>query len=201
MISTRDASERPQSSRSRHVHDVHIALRVTWVVLLVAVAYLFLPASLGGPTSYVIVSGTSMEPTYASGDLLVLREAPAYEAGDVITYRIPEGDIGQGIGVVHRVVGGDDQTGLITQGDNKGFIDPWSPTHGDVLGKVRWHVPNGGIVLAWLRQPIILGALAASLAVAFYVAEDPKEPKRRRRRRQDLGHGSEGETSDPVVGA
>jgi hypothetical protein len=37
------------------------------------------PAHLGGPASYVIVYGISMEPTYQHGDLVVARTSEAYE--------------------------------------------------------------------------------------------------------------------------
>jgi signal peptidase I len=150
---------------------------MTWArwVLFAALVYLVLPTSLGGVTSYVMVSGSSMNPTYTHGDLLILREAPTYEVGDIITYRVPDGEPGAGLGVVHRIVGGDATAGYVTQGDNNGFLDPWRPHDQDVLGQVEIHLPGLGLFVAWLRQPIIAGGLLAAIAVGLYVAEGPDE--------------------------
>lgn len=134
---------------------------VSWVpaALVVAVAAFLWPATWGGGTTLVVVAGESMEPTYASGDLVVAR-AGAAEVGDVVVYR-PDGVDGY---VVHRIVGGDATTGWTTRGDNNGWDDVWHPTGDDVAGVVRWHVPGLGAVTPVLGSPTTWLALALVVA-------------------------------------
>jgi signal peptidase I len=105
-----------------------------------------------------------MEPTYRSGDLVVVRRQENYEVGDIVAYRIPRGEPGEGIIVIHRVVGGSSQEGLVTKGDNRQGPDLWRPTAADVVGKAWIHVPGGGRILAFLRSPLVVATLAGGLA-------------------------------------
>ena len=146
------------------------------VILFLAVAVLFLPDVLGGRASYIIVSGESMEPRYETMDLVVMRRTGAYAPGDLITYRIPEGDAGAGHQVIHRVVGGNGTSGYVTQGDNKANPDLWHPTDVDVVGEEWFGLPGVGRWLLWLRQPHVFGALAAAIVVASIVARPDPRP-------------------------
>lgn len=134
-------------------------------VLLAAVTFLVWPVTFGGATSFVGVDGRSMDGTYATGDLIVLREQPAYAVGDIVTFRVPAGEFGAGAHVIHRIVGGDGTTGFITQGDNKPLIDPWRPKTSDVVGKSWVRVPGAAARFQQLGQPVPLGALCAGLTV------------------------------------
>jgi signal peptidase len=118
------------------------------------------PTSLGGPASYVFVSGESMEPTHHNADLIVARRTSSYETGEVIVYRVPEGETGAGALVIHRIIGSDAQ-GLITQGDNRGHADLWRPAPEDVVGEVWIAIPGAGRWLAVLRSPLIFATVAA----------------------------------------
>ena len=124
--------------RFRRVRNV-----VGWLVtvaILVAMGWLLLPARFGGPVSYVVVRGTSMEPTYHVGDMLYVREQSSYEIGDVIVYRIPEGAPGEGVQVVHRLVEIRSDGTFTLRGDNRDRADldhpvavvasPTTPSHG-----------------------------------------------------------------------
>lgn len=131
--------------------------------MLVAVLLLgwLWPAQLGGCTSLVVVSGGSMEPTYAPGDLLVARcGEPA--VGDVVVYEPPTVP---GARVVHRVVGGD-AAGWELQGDANDWLDPWQPEQGHVLGRVVLHLPGLGITgvlldpLLWVALVVVGAGLA-----------------------------------------
>lgn len=130
-------------------------------VLLLAGWFVWLrPTVLGGPASYIIVSGFSMEPTYYEGDLVVLQAQPDYEIGDIVAFRV------QGSNVIHRII--DKSPGGYTlQGDNKNAPDPWTPTNDDVLGKAWFHIPAGGRYLLTLKQPLTLALFIA--AVAFVI--------------------------------
>ncbi|GEA88171.1 signal peptidase I [Cellulomonas cellasea] len=115
-----------------------------------ALAWLVWPSTLGGCTTVTIVSGHSMEPTYVTGDLVVSRCGEP-RVGDVVVYR-PAGE--NGGRVIHRVVGGDAESGWRMQGDNNDFTDPWSPRGEEVQGIARVHVPHAGTVAAVLLSPL-----------------------------------------------
>ena len=128
------------------------------------------PTNLGGPMTYLLVRGSSMLPTYSGGDFVILRQEASYQVGDAVTYRVPAGEIGAGHLVLHRIVGGSASEGFDLQGDNNDALDPWHPRASDIAGKVWLAVPAVGRAIAVLRQPIILGALAASVVVGWFVA-------------------------------
>ena len=147
----------------------------TWLALLAVVlgwVLLFRPTTLGGPAHYVLVSGTSMEPTLDGGDLVVLRQQSAYSPGDIVAFRVPEGDASAGRIVIHRVVSDSPDDGLTTQGDNMDIRDPWRPSQNDVLGKMWFRVPYFGRFLDILQVPAYLAA-AAAVVTLFLILSGP----------------------------
>ena len=116
-----------------------------FVALVAAWAIFLRPEFLGGPTTYVIVAGHSMEPTLHAGDLVVTLRQGTYRRGDVIAYHIMKGQPGAGILIIHRIVGGSTAAGYITQGDNRRYRDPWRPRPRDIEGKRTLHVPRFGM--------------------------------------------------------
>ncbi|HEY8170476.1 MAG TPA: signal peptidase I [Candidatus Limnocylindria bacterium] len=138
------------------------------------------PVSLGGPATFVAIRGDSMEPTYHSGDLVVLFSADRYEPGDPIGYRVPEGELGAGLVVVHRVIGGNGADGYVLHGDGNPAPDPWNPDDGDVVGRVVLRLPLVGSLVAAIRQPATLAALASALVVTLVLFWQPRRPARRR---------------------
>lgn len=161
----RDDPRGPTRSRWRAVGKglslgLSLALALTWLVLL-------RPPFLGGATSYVIVSGVSMEPGMHTGDLVLARHQRSYAKGDVIAYRIPDGDPAAGSMVIHRIVGGDGVAGYLTRGDNTSGDDLWRPTDDDVRGRAWVLVPRAGQALALLQTPIGLALLAGVVTVTL----------------------------------
>lgn len=141
---------------------VMIGVALAWVAFL-------RPPSLGGGTHYIMVSGSSMEPTMHTGDFVIARSQPSYRTGDIVVYRVPEGDVGAGSLVIHRIVGGSATEGYLLQGDNPSITMPdlWRPTPEDIAGK-RWVlIPRAGKVLPYLRSPVIVGLLAGLFAFWF----------------------------------
>jgi signal peptidase len=156
------------------------AVATALTILAVGGWALFLrPASLGGPAGYVMVSGESMEPTYHNGDFVVSRKQGSYRSGDIVVFRVPKGEVGEGHHVIHRIIGGSAETGFTTQGDNRASPDLWHPTNEDVVGEVWFKVP--GAASRWLpvlRTPVALGLLAGLWA--FWVAMAPLARERAR---------------------
>lgn len=128
------------------------------------------PQALGGPAGYVLVRGVSMEPGYHTADLVIVRPQPAYEVGDIVAYRVPEGDVGAGVMVIHRIVGGSASEGFVMQGDNNASPDDWRPRPGDVVGSAWFSLPGAGALLQWLHSPLVLASMAAGIAAAVIAA-------------------------------
>jgi signal peptidase I len=148
-------------------------LTAGWVAALAALAWLLWPVPLGGLATVTIVSGSSMEPTYHTGDLALVRRTGDIAAGDVIVYRVPAGEPGEGRHVIHRVIGGDAAGGWVTRGENRDTPDIWRPRPTDVLGTVRGTIPQGGTLALQALSPLGLGL---GIAVLFLWALWPSAP-------------------------
>jgi signal peptidase I len=163
------AVESAQSSRSWTRE--RMAAKVATALFLIAIAgwVVFLrPANLGGPLTYVIVSGESMEPTLFQEDLAVVRKQSSYAPGDVIAFKVAEGEAGQGAIVIHRILE-EGPDGYVMQGDNKPIPDIWTPVDDEITGKLWFHVDGAGKILAFGRSPLILALFAAALAFVLVV--------------------------------
>lgn len=143
----------------------------SWVIFALVVLFwatLFRPQALGGPASYVMVSGNSMEGALTGGDLAVVRRAHDYGPGDVVVYRVPDSDPAlAGSLVIHRIVGGSGGRGFETRGDNRDSSDNWHPTAGDVVGTVWFRVPGFARGIVMLRNAIVPAFLGAVLLMAL----------------------------------
>ena len=150
----------------------------TGLTVLIALGwFIFLrPQFLGGPASYIRISGTSMEPLYHSNDLVVVTEQDAYEVGDVLAFRIPEGEEGEGVVVIHRVIGGDAASGYVMQGDNRETEDQWRPTPEEVVGKAIFKIPGARIILPILFSPLGLALIAGLGSMWILLSDDEKKP-------------------------
>ena len=72
----------------------------------------------------VVLSG-SMEPTLSVGDLLIVKEQPGYEVGDIVVYQSGS------MPVVHRIVDVAEDT-VTTRGDANNVDDAAFPAHAAV---------------------------------------------------------------------
>ena len=143
------------------------------LLLLVILGFVFsllAPTRIGGRTSYVIVTGNSMEPFLHRGDLTILRQTGDYEIGDVVTYHHPR--LGR---VIHRIV---DRSGdkYILQGDNNSWIDSYQPVVADIAGELLLHIPRAGSVVWGFRTPLGAALLAGVIGVLlFWPGADEQE--------------------------
>lgn len=145
----------------------HTKLGRAGVLAAVGVAVLWFvflrPAFLGGPATYIVVSGESMLPSLRSGDFVLAVKSRAYRTGDVVAFRVPRGDPGGGTLVIHRVVGASARDGYVLKGDNREFRDPWMPRGSEIAGKPLVTIPRLGLLFAFLRAPLGLAAVAGLL--------------------------------------
>ena len=166
---------------------------ITGALLLIAGAFwLFLaPPKIGGRSSYVITSGISMEPSFHTGDLAIVRPVGDYRVGDVVAYHSSL----LHVVVLHRIIaihGGH----YVFKGDNNNFVDPTHPTRSQLVGALWVHIPHGGVVLHWLHSPVT-GAVLCGLVALLLVGTG--ETKRRRDRRGNRGHGSARQGVSPMT--
>ena len=151
--------------------------------IVVAWSLWFRPASLGGPASYILVSGNSMATALHKGDLVVTQKQDSYGVGDIVVFYMRGGT------VIHRIVGGSTEEGFITQGDNNEGVDPWRLRPENIVGKQWLRFPGGSRWLLNLRQPISLGILVGGLS-AFSLFGGSEVRRRRRGGRHMRANGN-----------
>lgn len=137
---------------------VAIALFAFWALVL-------RPVSMGGSAQYVAIHGNSMFPLYQEDDFVITHHHAEYAVGDVVAYRVPPGQLGGGLMVIHRIVGGSASTGYVLKGDNNPIADPWHPVAADVVGTTWVHVPRLGKLFVAIHRPIVPGLFFGALAV------------------------------------
>ncbi|MBQ8611066.1 MAG: signal peptidase I [Oscillospiraceae bacterium] len=105
----------------------------------------------------VVLSG-SMEPTFSTGDLIVVREEAAYATDDIVVYQ--DGNIL----VVHRILALDGET-VTTKGDANNTADVPIALSA-IRGRVLFHIPGAGSVVNFLKTPVgIILTIAAAIAL------------------------------------
>jgi signal peptidase I len=136
-------------------------LLAAFSLVIIALAWvLFAPVQFGGQATYVIVNGNSMLPMLDKGDLVLLRQQPSYQVGDIVTYRYP------GLGpVIHRIIAKDGQK-FSLKGDNNTWIDGYQPKQSEILGKYWFELAGAGNSMAGLQKPWAL-SLASGLIIIF----------------------------------
>jgi signal peptidase I len=154
------------------------------------------PQTLGGPAMFVAVRGTSMLPTYQHGDLVVVESATHYDIGEVVAYRVPAGQIGEGKVVIHRIIDGNGVRGFTLKGDNNTAPDPWIPRQADMVGVATLRIPSAGRLIGLVQQPVILAGLAAAMVVTVIIARPPRP----RRGQRPAARRSKGLARRPVGG-
>ena len=152
----------PTRAHPRNPRTLGGVRRILGWVLLVALIALLWPATWGGLFGVTVVSGHSMEPAYETNDVVLTVRQMSYEVGDVVSYKVPQGQDGAGGRVIHRIIAKDDggaETSFTTQGDNNPSVDPWSFTTDDVVGEATLRVPRIGAAFSG-SNGLLLGAVA-----------------------------------------
>ena len=104
----------------------------------------------------VVLSG-SMEPALSVGDLLIVRQQPAYEVGDIVVYQSGTTP------VVHRILSIDEEM-VTTKGDaNNANDEPFPITA--IKGRVISAIPLVGYGVWALKSPIAVVLMIAAGAV------------------------------------
>ncbi len=102
----------------------------------------------------------SMEPTISAGDMIFVKKADDFAVGDIVVYQ--DGSML----VVHEIIDIDGDI-VTTKGEANNIADaPISLSA--IKGKVFFIVPGVGMILDFLRNPIVMVAL---LALALFLLE------------------------------
>ena len=164
LATRHELSVRAKRKKRRHWIEL-----ISVLALLTLWFFTYAPVQLGGPVTYAVVTGHSMEPMLHTGDLVLVRSATDYHSGDVVLTSVMGGY------VIHKVV---DNNGTIvhTRGINNDFADTWDIPIANVVGRYQMQFSGFGNVLVYLRSnPLQLGLGAALLAALMLV-----DPRRRR---------------------
>ena len=165
----------------RHRSGPRLIGLVAWALTFLAVGAwtVFLrPQLLGGPATYVLVSGTSMEPTLHNGDIVVVRRHESYRIGQIVAFRVPRGEVGAGAIVIHRITGGAALGGYELEGDNRETPDLWHPHATDIVGAKWLRILGGGRVFTFLRSPLGVAIVAGLLAFLIMVTAPQSEARK-----------------------
>jgi signal peptidase len=155
----------------------NIISTVFLILLIILVAMMFFARFTGNSPSvfgyhfYRVATG-SMEPTLMTGDVILVKEAPAESIAkdDIVTYKAKSGEM-TGREVTHRVVAEPEiKDGVYwfqTQGDRSGApLDP-RITYDQIIGKFVTKLPILDKVYSFFLTPYGLIAVVAVIIVLF----------------------------------
>ncbi len=191
-------SLQPLSPASRRwLSPVISAVLLTLVLTIWTIAA---PTQFGGPVSYVVVTGNSMEPGLHDGDLAIVRQADRYQPGDIVAYRHP--DIGP---VIHRIQVLENGR-FVFQGDNNSWVDSYNPDASELIGALWLQAPRIGALMEAARSTgalPILGGVGGAIMMVNFLSSGEKAQKNRRRRRtvRPITGGPIGENAQSVLAA
>lgn len=138
--------------------------------------FLLAPTALGGSTTYVVTHGTSMEPRFHSGDLVLVRSQSSYRVGEIVAYH---SNVFHTL-VLHRIIAREGDR-YVFKGDNNNFVDFEHPAASQLIGALWLHIPGVGSDLDAIRSPLLVGVLIAAAALLFSGASFARRRRERRR--------------------
>ncbi len=145
------------------------------IILLVLSLYSFISlrvlkkdlVSFFGYSMLEVVSG-SMEPTISVGDLIIINTRDKnYQSDDIVTFYDEENSF-----VTHRIIKVN-KKGVVTRGDannsNDGEIDSLN-----IVGKYVLRIKGLGLIIAFLKKPIIILIVFVISSLVCYISNDYK---------------------------
>ncbi|MEV6299315.1 signal peptidase I [Actinoplanes sp. NPDC051861] len=142
-----------------------------------------------GRLSYVVTQGKSMQPVYYAGDLVLITKPDMYQQGDIAAYHGAGGQME----VLHRIIGGNAETGFVFQGDNNKDADPDKVAVDQLIGRAALHIPKVGTVLQPVLSPTGLGMIGfLFVSGGTAVAKTRRDIPRGRRKKKVKGMSGQG---------
>lgn len=130
------------------------------------------PSQWGGNTTYVVVQGTSMQPGYHTGDVVIARASDDIDVGDVVVYAVPDDSTGAGKLIMHRVKSIEPDGRFVIQGDNRDTPDQFDIYAKNIVGVERVHIPKVGTTANLLGRWWFLAGLVALFALTQLWPDD-----------------------------
>ena len=141
---------------------INILINIIFYLALIALAFFIF-----GVRYYNVLS-ESMEPSIPKGSLIVVWPTDFHdlEPNDVITARFETGVL-----LTHRAVEiNEESRTIITKGDNNPTRDAHPIEANQVVGKVVFHVPILGDLIAFLRTPAGI-SIIAGLIISYLITK------------------------------
>lgn len=125
-----------------------------------------------GPFNFMMVSGTSMEPTITENDIIVVKETDngIAKVGDIISYSHFFEDADKRVIVTHRIVEIAEE-GYITRGDAYEMADNYIVNPENVRGIMQLKIPYLGGVAKFAAKPTGLIILVIVPALIYIASE------------------------------
>ena len=130
----------------------------------------------------LIVQSGSMEPSYHVGALIYVKPVDAGElqVGDVITFEMSDGN--RGTHRITEVIREDGELAFRTKGDANEVADTAAVHPEDIIGKVRYTIPELGFLVTYIQKPpgIYMAVCVVSVLLLLTILPDiifPEEEK------------------------
>lgn len=156
-----------QKEPRRRARTLALRLLVVAAVLLVTAALLISVGPKVAPYETYFVRSGSMEPTFATGDLIVLTKVRAADVrkGDIITFERPDKSGALVTHRVYRIETNPSGRQFVTKGDANPAPDAWRVPATGVSWRYKFRIPTVGYVFGYLSTPAARLALLAVPAV------------------------------------
>ncbi|WP_409344247.1 signal peptidase I [Paenibacillus sp. MBLB4367] len=199
------------------------------VIIYIIIAFT-LTASVGSvilkhPYLISVIRSNSMYPLFERGDMVMISRVSAADSvkiGDIVVFKTETGSYATKGWIIHRIIGGDERQGYITQGDNNEQTDQavggappikreWIASKAMTFGSSPVVLKRIGFIPLWAESfrtsPYVLPGIAVILAAILGVGElvkgrrRKKKKKRRGRFDMQLIYVFSGLTLSVVIGA
>jgi len=182
----------------------YIGITIMIVIFAILILSPVLTLLLDQPTLAVTIRSYSMAPLMTRGDMvfiLPVAEGSNLTSGAIIVYRAQEEGVRDW--TMHRIVGGDAESGFITKGDANERPDQESPRYPPIetewvkgvvptLGNVPFKIPLIGHLPLMLEEnmdsPVLIPSFLGILAVILVIDEVTKSKKRQRKEAMQKHH-------------
>jgi len=163
------------------LRNIYRIIKTMAVIIMIAIVGLLLSIFLLDDYSAYTVKSDSMQPTFSSGDMVVVGSPDSWLSADIAPGEVISFEYNNNL-VTHRVasIEGDK---IYTKGDGQEEIDPWTVSRFfDVKGSYIFHVPYVGLVSTFIKTKLgwfICVILPAVCLLAFIIKDIVKEVRQR----------------------
>lgn len=142
----------------------------TIISLLATLSLLCINIQFGGLRLFTVTTA-SMEPTLATGSLIIVRyiHPSKLRVGDVITFRQPNNPRHYITHRIQKITQNEALKIFETKGDRNDSTDVWQLAEGGIVGKLTVNIPKVGYLVTFLRTKVgvFLGIIVPSLYIIF----------------------------------